>query len=264
MNYLTAEANRPISFDDFRNLTIKDGVITYFDIQTMKEKKTQLNMSSREFKAIIKNFDYKNAYAGMPKWSEKNGVERLKSIPFSYHYYTYVAKHGAPPSPEQYVNSYVKDYINVFTLNGVTYGKFKARFHTGCSNKAFILRNMKSRILRAYNSFNRELALLIMMQEMAGDRLRVMYDIHLDMDDGIDILVKNGNSSVGIATFVNSHKANEEKNRKRQHYKHNIEILDYAAEKSGRNKNVTFYGDVMLYSVDSVRAYVRELEKKLD
>lgn len=263
MNYLNTATNRLISFDDFRKLTIKDGIITYFDIHTMREKTTHLTMSSTEFKAIIKTFDYKNAYEGMPKWSEKNGVERLMAIPFSYHYYSYVAKHGTPPSPEQYVNSYVKDYINVFTLNGITYGKFKARFHPVCSDKAFILKNMKSRILRAYNSFNRELALLIMMQEMAGDRLRVMYDIHLDMDDGIDILVKKGNSSVGIATFVNSYKANKEKNRKRQNYHHNIEILDYAAEKSGRNKNVTFYGDVMLYSVSSVRAYVRELEKKL-
>lgn len=263
MNYLTTATNRPISFDDFRKLTIKDGIITYFDIHTMMEKTTPLTMSSTEFKAIIKNFDYKNAYADMPKWSEKNGVERLKSIPFSYHYYTYVAKHGAPPSPEQYVNSYVKDYVNVFTLNGITYGKFKARFQTGCSDKAFILRNMKSRILRAYNSFNRELALLIMMQEMAGDRLRVMYDIHLDMDDGIDILVKKGNASVGIATFVNSYKANEEKNRKRQNYHSGIEILDYPAESRGDKKNVTYYGDVMLYSVNSVREYVKELEKKL-
>jgi hypothetical protein len=263
MNYLNTETNRAISFDDFRKLTIKDGVIAYFDIQTMREKITPFAMTSSEFKAIVKTFDYENVYAGMPKWSEKNGVERFKAIPFSYHYYSYVAKHGTPPSPEQYVNSYVKDYINVFTLNSVTYGKFKERFHTVCSNKAFILKNMKSRILRAYNSFNRELALLIMMQEIAGDRLKVIYDIHLDMDDGIDILVNKGNSSVGIATFVNSYKANEEKNRKRQSYKHNIEILDYAAEKSGERKNVTFYGDVMLYSVSSVREYVKELEKKL-
>lgn len=263
MNYLNAETNRPISFDDFRKLTIKDGIITYFDIYSMKEKTTPFTMSSTQFKAIIKTFDYENAYAGMPKWSEKNGVERLKAIPFSYHYYSYVAKHGTPPSPDQYVNSYVKDYMNVFTLNGITYGKFKARFHQVCSDKAFILKNMKSRVLRAYNSFNRELALLIMMQEMAGDKLRVVYDIHLDMDDGIDILVEKGNSSVGIATFVNSYKANEEKNRKRQNYKHNIEILDYAAEKSGEHKNVTFYGDVMLYSVNSVREYVKKLEEKL-
>lgn len=263
MDYLNTETNRPISFDDFRKLTIKDGVIAYFDIHSMREKVSPLTMSSTEFRGIIKTFDYEKTYAGMPKWSEKNGVERLKAIPFSYHYYSYVAKNGTPPSPEQYVNSYVKDYMNVFTLNGITYGKFKARFHTVCSDKAFILKNMKSRILRAYNSFNRELALLIMMQEMAGDKFSVIYDIHLDMDDGIDILVKKGNLSVGIATFVNSRKANEEKNRKRQNYKHNIEIMDYAAEKSGTHKNVTFYGDVMLYSTESVKEYVEELEKKL-
>ena len=122
---------------------------------------------------------------------------------------------------------------------------------------------MKSRILRAYNSFNRELALLIMLQELAEGKFEIMYDIHLDMDEGMDIIVEKGDSRIGIATFVNTFRANTEKDRKRKSYNHNIPILDYAAENSGENKNVEFFGDVMLYSTESVKNLAKELEKKL-
>lgn len=250
-----------IKWEDFQTYNFENGVISYFNIHTMEHENVPFTMTASEFKKILRTFDYESAYANMPKWSEDNGVERFKTVPFSYHYYSYVARSSMPPSPQQFVDSYVKDYINVFTINGKTYGKFKAKFQPICSDKAFILTNMKSRILRAYNSFNRELGLVLTINELNYNGISAIYNIKLDMRDGIDVLVKKGNSKVGIATYVSSYRANTERDRKREKYHSGIRIVDYAADRLGDNKNVTFYGDVMLYSDDSVRNFIIEIEK---
>lgn len=257
---------------DLYNVNFTNNKVEYYDLQTAKVETKSLALTRESFHKHLDTFDFKGYYDPSKK---TNKVEDLKTMPFSYHYYYLTASKGLPPSPQEFVDSYINTYIDSWTnKKGVRNGHFKPEFVQYSTYKTFSIEALKGRMLRAYNSFNRELDLFLYMNDTLGQNgFKVEYDLNLDTRDGVDLLVGKGDFNIGIASYIDSFRANAYKARKDRRQLRtrelDVNIINFKAELWGENKNVEAHGDVLLYSdkamsglrKDIMYEYEKEVER---
>lgn len=95
--------------------------------------------------------------------------------------------------------------------------KLKNKYLISEDNITFEKNALLARILRAYNSYNRELELLIRLKEKFQKKVIVKYDSVADLCCGIDIITTYNSTKpkeFGLATYVNTSRSTSYKTKK--------------------------------------------------
>ena len=73
---------------------------------------------------------------------------------------------------------------------------------TEANDKEDIVRGIKARLFRSYPSLVRDLHFCLFLKERAKNDARVIYNIQIDTEIGIDILVEQGSTIYAINLFT--------------------------------------------------------------
>lgn len=223
--------------------------IKFRNLRNGGEIEKLFDLSLRDVHQQLKNLDYKKEYeeTGKVKCEE---IENYRMIPFAYMYYYLLAQNLKIPTPTELTDEYLR-YFCVRNSDG-TY-KFKDEYLISEHNLTFSKNALKARILRAYNSYNRELELLLQLREKFGSKAAIKYDSVADLCCGIDIIVTTYNKKkpkeYGLATYVNTKRSTAYKTRKNtfRHDYSKLNMIDVIAKMSGDDKNIKTLGDVFVY-----------------
>lgn len=240
------------------NITIKNGMVTYMDLFTNEEisKEFIVNLDSIHNKMCAVN--YLKEYQSV-RHIKNSEIETKSIMPFAFAYYYFFVRHLQIPFPKEFINQ----YLTLFCYKKDN-GKwaFKPKYNTtGNSDFEFGYNSLKARILRSYNSFNREIELLVNLCRQ--DDIKIEYDLYKDLYNGVDITIIYNNHKVGIAEYVNTERSKNFKSKKNNIHKYeydNITMIDVMANFDNDNKNITCYGEVYCYD-DSV---ITKLKKDID
>ena len=112
----------------------------------------------------------------------------------------------------------------------------------------FTYEELTSRMLRSYNSFNREIEFILNLMDKST-KFDIEYDLCRDLFDGIDLTIAYQNKIYGIAEYVDTGRSKAFKNKKNttRHDYSNFEMIDVTAKMSGDECNVVEYGDIYCY-----------------
>lgn len=244
------------------NINLSNDIATFYDLDSAKTKVRKFALTRQDLHQALSMFEYSNCYKDTAKLDH---VEKLKAMPFSYHFYYMTVKNGLPPSPREYVDSYINTYVDHWTSkNGCHVGHFKQEFLPYTSYKTFEIKGLEGRLLRAYNSYNRELDLFLYMRdEMANRGYKVEYDLNIDRSEGIDLLVTRDDFKIGVASFVDSNSAVAYKSIKDSRYNDtrtlDVQVVNFKATLWGVNQNVEPHGEVMLYNDQALKKLRKEI-----
>lgn len=251
------------SFIEENNIAILKNTIKYYDLDEKKIIKKTLPLTIESIHKHLESFKYQKLYNKVK--STNDNIEKYRMIPFSYIYYYFIAKNLRLPSPQEYIDI----YINTFCIK-LESGKFtfKEEFLIAQDNIEFEYNELASRMLRAFNSFNREIEFLFNIYEHLDlSKALIKYELADDTLDGIDFMVLNLETQkyIGIATYVGTARSNNFKNRKNttRHDYSNINMIDVVANMPSRynnNCNVISCGDVYIYSNNVVEDVIRQLK----
>ena len=232
------------------NITIKNGIVTYIDLLTNEEisKEFVVNLNSVHDKMCAVH--YLKEYQSV-RHIKNSEIETASIMPFAFAYYYFFVRHLQIPFPKEFINQ----YLTLFCYKKDN-GKwaFKPEYNmTRNSDFEFDYTSLKARILRSYNSFNREVELLVNLCRQ--DDIKIEYDLYKDLYNGVDVTIIYNNHKVGIAEYVNTERSKNFKHRKNDIHRHeysNITMIDVMANFDDDNKNITCYGEVYCYDNKTV------------
>lgn len=246
------------TFIEDNPIIIEGNSITFNNLYTGAKTERLFDMTSFKLHEQLKNMDYNKEYNATGKVTCPE-IENYKMIPFAYMYYYFVAINGKIPTPNELSEQYLKVFCEK-NLDG-TY-KFKNKYLLDKKNLNFDKNSLVARIMRAYNSYNRELELLINLKEKFKNKAIVKYDSIADLCCGVDIIVKTkSNEEYGLATYVGTKRSKSYKVKKNtlRHDYSKLNMIDVIAYMSGDDKNVTKYGDIFVYN----KSVVNDIYEKI-
>jgi len=124
--------------------------------------------------------------------------------PIVYIYYSLFVRKNKIPTINDIFDCYIKTFCK---KNENDTFLFKEQFITD-KNIIFKENELKARIARAYNSFNRELELLANLSYFYKDQFNIKYMFSKDYFEGIDILIEYNDKQYGLATYIDSKRSN--------------------------------------------------------
>ena len=243
------------------NIRLENGLIFYTDVETKKQIKKPFTLTLDSVHEKLSEIKYEKEYKEC-KGVKDYTIERTRMIPFAYVYYYHIAKNMQIPTPKEFVDEYFELFCEKKENNKYT---FKQKFNiSGRKNIEFDYLSLKARILRSYNTFNREIEFLIKLNERMKD-IKITYNLYDDLFSGIDLTTEYKNKKIGIAEYVNtkrSKKFKNDKNDHRQNYE-NKEMIDVIATFDGKKKNVCSYGEVFCYDDKTVWKLEKQIKEKV-
>lgn len=224
------------------NIKIENGIITYFDLETRQKASKKLLVNLKDVHDKMCKVEYLKEYQKVShtRYEESEGISMM---PFAYVYYYYFAKNLQIPYP----NEFVKTYFKMFCYKKQN-GKwaFKERYDiTHKKDFEFRYAALKARILRSYNSFNREIELLIKLNIQKD--MKIEYDLYNDLFLGIDLKILYNNKQIKIAEYVGTSRSKMHKHHKNDIHDYDKNTIDVIAVFHGDNKNVCSYGEIYCY-----------------
>ena len=237
-------------------ITISDGKVSYVDFLTKTRITKDLDLTLNEVREQFKKLNYEKEYEETGKVIN-NALENYKMIPFAYMYYYLLARTSLIPTPIDVCNNYIEFFCVKNEDN--TYS-FKEEYLLSEDNIKFEKNELLARILRAYNSYNREVDLLIQLNNDTD--ISFSYDTLTDICDGIDILAKYNEKTFGIASFLGTRRSNSFKNKKNsfRHDYSKMEMIDVIGNFSGENKNLEFIGDIAVFNKEEIDKIIEKIK----
>lgn len=177
------------------------------------------------------------------------------AIPYmAFVYYHFVWQYMKLPTLAQFVSEYVKQYCVPLRNGKLTFNSKYDSQPITFSKEALI-----GRLSRSYNSYNREIQLLLALKEYRT--LDVEYDFQDDLFKGIDISIwrKADDAFFGIASYVNTMRSNAWKQDVKNTVRHDYEddeMIDMKASLEDDSADCYVVGGVKFYSEDFVRRVV--------
>ena len=233
----------------------------YIEYEEDGKKVRHTNIPSLdEIRDQIISLEYMKYYKAIGgKKARDNKLENYK-IPAMVHTYYYIfAKTGQIPTVQDVCDEYIKKYVNVFK-NG--FAALKKEYKPNGEDLVFNVKDLKGRICRAYNSWNREIDLLINLIENYGNEFNFYYSFYDDYKKGVDIVAydKKG-TRFEIATYFSSTSSKKYKEIK-NNFRHNYinRQINLEAYFEGENANVIEFGDAKLYNNVAVKYIYSELK----
>lgn len=248
-------------FIEQNNIKLENGRISYTDINTGKQINKEFLLTLDDVHKRLSKIEYEKEYEKCKNIKDYT-IERTRMIPFAYVYYYHVAKNMQIPTPNEFVDEYFDMFCN---KNKEDKYEFKKEYNiSGRGDISFDYLALKARILRSYNTFNREIEFLIKLTEKAKD-IKVIYNLYDDLFSGMDLIIKYKDKTIGIAEYVDtkrSRKLKEDKNDHRQNY-NGKEMIDVVATFGGKDKNVCSYGEVFCYDDKTVWKLEKQIKGEL-
>lgn len=224
----------------------------------MKNKNTFTVENFRNQIRALKYQEFYDSVGGKAARNDKLENYRLPAIVYSYYFLLITQKRI--PTVQKLCESYERRYCEE-TKDG--HLQLKKDYING-KNIQFTRNELQGRICRAYNSYHREVDILLQLIESYGKDYDFYYSFEEDFFKGVDIVCKaKDGTRYDIATYFSSARSKSFKAAKNDHrheYK-NINI-DVVAEFEGPNKNVITIGDAKLYNKKAVKSVYKELTKK--
>ena len=237
-------------FIENNNIKIENGVISYIDFDTKKEVTKPFTIDIKKIHDRFKTFNYQKEYESYGK-IKNEAIENFQMLPFAYVYYYYIAKNLDVPSPAQFVDEYFNLFCKQIDSNKYT---FKEEYLISKENIIFDKASLANRILRSYNSFNREIEFLINFINTFKD-VNVTYNLETDLFDGVDLKVECNNKTFGIAEYVFTNRSKQFKSKKNtnRHDYSAIKMIDVIANFSYPDRNITKYGQIFCYDSNTLK-----------
>lgn len=245
------------SFIRENNIIIKGRKISYRNIETGKAVNRALGLTLDKVREQFREIDYDSTYSRFRTVDDR--IENCRMYPFAFAYYYFVAVNDRIPTPEGFIDQ----YFSLFCKEEGDTFRFKEDFVLTDRDFTFHKEELVPRILRSYNSFNRELEFLLNFRKLAkGTGIRIWYDMARDLFDGIDFIISHNGTEEGIATYVGTKRSTGFKERKNtvRHDYSEINTYDLVAVFSGPDKNVYRNGDVFTYSDKAVADLIRKIK----
>lgn len=243
----------------YGELKITKDTLEYEILGTIQ--KNQNTLTVKNFRNQVEKLEYQKIYdsiGGKKATNEKLEAYRLPA--FVYSYYKLLIMFGKIPTIEELCNNYIDTYAQKVS----TKYQLKRDYIVDGKNILFTIEELKGRICRAYNSYHREVDLLLQLFENYGNEFNFYYSFEEDYFNGVDIVAfdKSGRR-FDIATYFSSKRSLSYKKRKNtsRHEYTNISI-DVLANFEGPDKNVTKVGDAKLYNTKAVEFIYSEMTKK--
>lgn len=217
---------------------VKKHNITYEDIVEQLKK--------------IKYQEFYDSIGGKDAYNTKLEHSKMPSI--CRLYYSLFVKDARIPDCQYLVDEYVHRYC--YQLQSGKY-VIKDKYKEYDYYLDFTYEDVAGRVLRAYNSFNREIALLTYLFKYK-DKFKIRYSYYEDYVDGVDICVRTKDKKFGLATYVSSRNSNRHRQHKKDCFykKSKFIMFDLPARISINTKSV---GDVEIYSEE----YIDEVIEKI-
>ena len=246
-----------VTFITNNNIEIKNGTITYIDFNTKQKivKKFKVNLDDIHKKMY--NIKYLEEYHKV-NYTSYDEIEKITMMPFAYIYYYYFVKNLQIPYP----NEFVRAYFNMFCYKKQN-GKwaFKKRYDiTNKKNFEFRYAALKARILRSYNTFNREIELLVKLNKYLPE-MKIEYDLFNDLINGVDLTIFYNNKRVGIAEYIGTSRSKMYKTNKNRIHNYN-NMINVIAIFHGKNKNTSQYGEVYCYDNNTLQKIKNDIMMK--
>lgn len=249
------------NFIEDNQIVISENTISFKNLYNGGKIEKLFDMKLNDVHNQLSTLDYKKEYEATGKIKDQK-MENYKMIPFAYMYYYLLANNLKIPTPRELTEQYLKHFC---VKNKDDTYKFKEKYLLSEENITFEKNVLLARILRAYNSYNRELELLISLKEKFKNKAVIKYDSIADLCCGVDIIItthnKNKPKEYGLATYVNTVRSNSFKVRKNtlRHDYSKLNMIDVIAYMSGENKNIEIYGDVFVYDKNTVDSLYNEI-----
>lgn len=243
----------------YAELKITKDTLEYEDAGTTKILKNNLTVES--FRKQVKAMEYEKYYQSLGGKKARNDDLENFFIPAIVHMYYYLlVTTGKIPTIEELCNAYIDKYTEKVFKDY----QIKKEYRNGTKNVYFQLNDLKGRICRAYNSFHREVDLLLQLFEFCGEEFDFYYSFKEDYSNGVDLVAyaKDG-QRYDIATYFSSARSlsyKKIKNENRHEYK-NISI-DLLAYFDGPDRNVERVGDAKLYNNKAVKYIYKKLKER--
>ena len=225
-----------------------------------KTQKLKNNLTVKNFREQLKNLKYEGYYESIGgRNARDDALENFKMPAIVHTYYSLLILNGKIPTIDELCDNYIDTYIEKC---GDKY-QLKKEYRPNSRNILFSIESLKGRICRAYNSYHREVDLLLQLFEAYGNDYTFYYSFEEDYFNGVDIVaISKDGKRFDIATYFSSKRSllfKKKKNEKLHEYK-NISI-DLLANFEGKEKNVIKVGDVKLYDDKAVKFIYSELTK---
>lgn len=189
--------------------------------------------ASKEYSLYFYPKDYKN-----PKWMAVENAKMPKFVPIFFESVDTRRCIGNMFTQkefwEKYKLTYAAKYFNVKNIDDET------------------MQFMNGRVYRTYPSLVRDLHFQLLLKEKHGDH--VLYNINLDSEVGIDILLKHNNKLFGIKLYAETNRSlnyKSIKDNERQDSYSNIEFI--TIPKKMNDKKI---GDFYLYGEEEYNNYI--------
>lgn len=249
------------SFIEDNQIVISKNAISFKNLKNGGKIEKLFTLTLQEAREQFKKTDFQRKYEEIGK-AKSTEVEDYKMIPFAYMYYYMLAKNLRVPMPDELA----EEYINTFCVKNPdgTY-KFKDKYLISTSNLIFNKNDLIGRIFRAYNSYNRELDLLLQLREKFKGKAVVKYDSVADLCCGVDLIVTTYNKvkpkEYGLASYVSTSRSSAYKYRKNtlRHDYSKLNMIDVIAHMGGTEKNIIQCGDVFTYESKVIDKLYKEI-----
>ena len=186
----------------------------------------EINIASYEIEEQIKDYELEFLSA-----RDKQVEWRMKFPIFVRSFYSYVLEYGIIPSQSEFFQHYVSENKNSKNIQKLTDHQHEA---------------LRARLYRAYPSYIRDLHFGKFLTEK-GYFDEVVYNVDMDIKDGIDLLVSFGKRKYAINLFTDTSRAAKARDKKKDRHKEHDYINIELAISFGGSKCVG-KGKYYLYS----------------
>jgi hypothetical protein len=134
---------------------------------------------------------------------------------------------GTIPTQEEYWLFYLEENEDWFNENELT---------------AELLEGLKARVYRSYPSYVRDIHFAKYLQDNATD-IEVMYDIQLDIEEGIDLLIVKKGIPYAVNLYTDTQRANSARKKKTFRHKNytNVVYVELPIELDDNHKHGKFF-----------------------
>lgn len=159
-----------------------------------------IDLTSTDVEKQIEDYDLK--FLGV----RRNDIEWKFKFPiFVYVFYEIIKEEGNIPT-----QSYFFDfYLDKFSENSVISKLNKDQ-----------LEGLKARIYRTYPSYIRDIHFSNLVSEQTNFD-KVIYDLELDVKEGIDILIENNNKEYGVNLYIDTNRSKKARDKKEDRHDDN-------------------------------------------
>lgn len=176
-------------------------------------------------------------------------IENAGDLPYFVNsFYKYIELHNKVPTQNQFYKLYCKDH---------------AEDLSGFNNR--LSEALKARLYRAYPSYVRDFMFSHLLYEVA-DFDEIIYDPILDVEEGVDILIKENGIKYAVNLYVDTYRSNQYRKRKyNRHPDKDKEYVDIDLPLS--MKSAIKIGDFYVYSfkhIIKIMNFILKYQKKGD